>query len=99
VIAADGRDLSFVTVKVLDDAGTVVPNADNLIKFGIAGEGRIVGADNGLQTSDEPFRANYRGAFNGLCLAVLQSNEKSGSITLSARSDGLRESSIVVESK
>jgi beta-galactosidase len=99
VISADGKDLSFVTVKVLDEAGTLVPNADNLIHLSVSSEGRIVGVDNGLQTSHESFKAHDRKAFNGLCLSVIQSTEKAGRITLEARSDGLKESSIVIESK
>lgn len=99
VIAADGSDLSFVTVKVLDAEGTLVPRADNLINFEITGEGKITGVDNGLQTSAEPFKANYRKAFNGLCLAVVQSTEKAGRIALKATSEGLQEAAIVMESK
>jgi beta-galactosidase len=99
VIAADGKDLSFVTVKVLDEGGTLVPHADALVHFSISGDGKIAGVDNGLQTSDESFKANYRKAFNGMCLVVLQSNEKSGRITLKATSDGLKESTLVIDSK
>jgi beta-galactosidase len=76
-----------------------VPHADNLINFEIIGEGRIAGVDNGLQTSDEPFQANYRKAFNGLCLAVIQSSEKPGRITLKTTSEGLQEAAIVIDSK
>lgn len=99
VIAADGRDLSFVTVKVLDEEGNLTPRADNLINFEIVGAGRIAGVDNGLQTSAEPFQANYRKAFNGLCLAVIQSTEKAGRISLKATSEGLQEAAIDIESK
>ena len=98
-IKADGEDLSFITVKVLDEAGTLVPNADNLINFEISGEGSIAGVDNGLQTSMESFKANYRKAFNGLCLVVVQSTEKSGNITLKATSNGLKEAEINLETK
>jgi beta-galactosidase len=99
VITADGNDLSFVTVKVLDEGGTLAPHAGNLINFEISGEGKIAGVDNGLQTSLEPFKANHRKAFNGLCLAVVQSTEKPGKITLKATSEGLEEAAIVIESK
>jgi beta-galactosidase len=99
VISADGRDLSFVTVKVLDDQGTVVPDADNMIHFKISGEGRIAGVDNGCETDLEPFKANYRKAFNGLALVVVQSAEKAGKINLEASSDKLKPSTIVIETK
>ncbi|MGE5795348.1 MAG: glycoside hydrolase family 2 TIM barrel-domain containing protein, partial [Ignavibacteria bacterium] len=99
IIKADGEDLSFVTVKVLDEAGTLVPYADNLISFEISGEGSIAGVDNGLQTSMESFKANYRKAFNGLCLVVLQSGDKAGEIRLKAKSERLDEQEITIETR
>ncbi|MBN1155317.1 glycoside hydrolase family 2 protein [candidate division KSB1 bacterium] len=99
VITADGKDLSFITVKVVDEYGTLVPYADNLIHFEIEGEGFIAGVDNGCQTSHEPFRANYRKAFNGLCLVVVQTTETSGSITLTAKSIGIEGASISLKSR
>jgi beta-galactosidase len=99
IITADGKDLSFITVKILDAQGTLVPHADNLIHFNVSGCGKIVGVDNGLQTSMESFKASERKAFHGLCLAVIQSNEKAGGITLKATSDNLEESAIVIHSK
>jgi len=95
-IKADGSDLSFVTVRVLDAAGNVVPNADNLVNFKVSGNGFIAGVDNGFQASLEPFKANYRKAFHGLCLAILQATEKTGTIKLTASSAGLSSSSITI---
>ncbi len=98
-INADGSDLSFITVKVIDKDGTLVPNADNLIHFRIEGEGIIAGVDNGLQTSMESFKANYRKAFNGKCLVVVQSNEKPGGIILEATAESLEPAKIIINSK
>jgi beta-galactosidase len=97
VIKADDSDLSFVTVKVVDSYGTVVPHADNLIKFQLTGNGSIAGVDNGSQISHEPFKANYRKAFNGLALAIIQSHKTKGRIELQASSDGLLPASVVIE--
>jgi beta-galactosidase len=99
VIEADGSDLSFVTVRVVDANGTVVPHADNLINFQLTGNGSIAGVDNGSEISHEPFKANYRKAFNGLALAIIQSHKTKGRIELQARSDGLLPASIVIEAK
>jgi beta-galactosidase len=99
VIKADGSDLSFVTVKVVDRNGTVVPYADNLVRFEVAGKGLVAAVDNGSQTSHEPFKASYRKAFNGMCLAILQSKGKPGRITLKAVSDGLKPASVAIEAK
>lgn len=99
VISANGRDLSFITVKILDQNGTIVPGASNLVNFELKGEAFIAGVDNGCQTSHEPFKANYRKAFNGMCLVVVQSTEEPGNIVLKATSDGLDDSTIILRSK
>ena len=98
-IQSDGKDLSFITVRILDAEGNLVPDADNLVKFSIAGQGDIVGVDNGYQASMESFKAPYRKAFNGKCLAIIQSTEKSGKIKLQATSEGLQPMSINLKTK
>lgn len=99
MLSADGRDLSFVTVKVTDKDGNMVPDAANLINFKVEGEGSIAGVDNGYQASTEPFKANYRKAFNGMCLLIVQSTEKGGAITVTASSEGLEPVTLELTSK
>lgn len=98
-IKADGVDLSFVTVKVVDRNGTVVPSADNLIKFEVTGEGSIAGVDNGYQASHESFKAKQRKAFRGMALAIVQAKQKPGRIVLKATSDNLAPASLVISTK
>ncbi|MFB9843419.1 beta-galactosidase GalB [Mucilaginibacter ginsenosidivorans] len=98
-IKANGKDLSFVTVRILDKDGNVVPTADNLVNFKLNGNAFIAGVDNGSETDHDPFKANYRHAFNGLALAILQSNGKPGNITLDASSKGLTGATLVINSK
>ena len=98
-LTADGDDLSFVTAKVVDGKGTLVPDADNLIRFAIAGPGTIDGVDNGLETSLEPMKASEHKAFNGLCLAVVRSKDAPGEITLTAKADGLKDGTIRIQTK
>ncbi|HEY8782079.1 MAG TPA: beta-galactosidase GalB [Mucilaginibacter sp.] len=98
-IKADGKDLSFITVKILDKDGNLVPNADNLVNFKINGEAFIAGVDNGDEVSHAPFKANYRKAFNGLALAIVQTKEKPGAITFTATSAGLQGATVVLQAK
>jgi beta-galactosidase len=95
-IKADGVDLSFVTIKVVDRNGTVVPSADNLIKFELTGEGSIVGLDNGYQASNESFKGEQRKVFRGMALAIVQAKQKPGRIVLKATSDNLAPASVVI---
>jgi beta-galactosidase len=89
-IRADGDDLSFVTVRVEDAAGNLVPGADNLVRFSVEGAGRIAAVDNGNAASLEPFQADRRRAFESLALVVVRSRRgERGAIRLTAASDGL----------
>ena len=96
-IHANGEDLSFVTVKILDANGNLVPRADNLVQFAINDEAFIASVDNGDPVSHEPFKANYRKAFNGLALAIIQAKEKTGKVRLTATSQGLKPASIDID--
>lgn len=90
-------DLSFITVKVVDAQGNLVPDADNLVRFTISGAGYLAGVDNGLQTSTESFKKPFRKACNGLFLAIVGTRGKKGRIVLQAKSDGLVPSSIQLQ--
>ena len=88
-LRADGRDLSFVTVSVLDRAGVPVPTADHLIRFRLAGDGAIAGVDNGDQVSHASFKADRVRLFNGKALVIVRAGEREGTATLTAEADGL----------
>lgn len=96
-IAADGRDLSFVTVRVLDNSGLPAPTAKNSIRFTVEGPGEIVATDNGDPTSFVPFQSPERAAFNGLALAIVRGKPgRVGKIIVRAESAGLEAASAVV---
>jgi len=98
-IAADRRDVAHFTVKVLDAQGRVVPTADNEVTFEIQGEGKIIGVDGGNPVSHEDYKGKRIKAFNGLCLAIVQSTAKPGRIQLTATSPGLKSSSVAIATK
>jgi len=99
-IASDGRDLSFVTVRVLDRNGIAVPNAGNRIRFTIEGPGEIVATDNGDPTDMDAFPSHDRRAFSGLALAIVRAIPgKTGTITLRADGDHLKGASVTVDSR
>jgi beta-galactosidase len=99
-IAADGADLSYITVRVTDKSGLTVPSANNEINFTIAGPGEIIATDNGDATSFVSFQSPDRPAFNGLALAIVRSQKgESGAITVSAQSDALAAAKVTIHSK
>jgi beta-galactosidase len=98
-ISADGNDLSFVTAKVVDAAGNPVPDADDLIRFSVSGEGNLIATDNGSETSLVSFQDKDRKAFNGLCLAIIRSTDNKGNIEVTAAADGLSSARITINTK
>jgi beta-galactosidase len=98
VIRADGVDLSFVTVRVVDKNGLIAPRANNHIKFKITGPGEIVATDNGDPTNFEPFHATERNAFNGLCLVIIRGKPgQPGMIEIRADSTSLQGTSLTLQ--
>jgi beta-galactosidase len=108
VVRADGQDLAFVTVRVVDAKGRLVRaearGAGNLVRFTLGGGGAIAGIDNGDPTNHEPFvgatpsAAQHR-AFNGLALVVIRAPRSAGMMTLHAQADGFAPVSITVKAR
>ena len=91
--AADGRDVIHAVVDIVDADGRTVPTADNAVAFEVGGAARLIGVDSGAITLAESFHGSARHAFNGRCLAILQTTRVAGPIHVGARSPGLREAS------
>ena len=96
-IAADGRDVSVVTVSILDSKGRVVPDACPVLKLRLQGEGHILGVGNGNPSwlgSDHPADADCHEfqveAFNGYAQVLIQSNKTEGPLTLECSSADIK---------
>ncbi|HWR49708.1 MAG TPA: beta-galactosidase GalB [Bryobacteraceae bacterium] len=99
-IAADGNDLSFITVRIEDKDGNLCPMADNLVRFKVEGAGRIEAVDNGNAATVESFQADHRKAFSGMALVIVRSERgKPGRIQVNAASDGLDRSEALVTTR
>ena len=98
-IKADGRDLSFVTVKVVDKDGNLCPNADNLIRYSVKGDGFYRAGANGNPVSLELFHEPQMKLFSGMMTAIVQSTDKAGEITLIATAKGLKSAKIVIKTE
>lgn len=100
LISADGEDLCFITVNIGDQNGTMVPTADNKVRFTIEGPGKIVATDNGDPANLDSFSSNEREAYFGKLLVIVRSVKgKPGNIKITAWSPGLKNSTIEVRSK
>ena len=81
-IAADGNDLCFVTVTMVDQDGNMVPDADHQLTFEVEGQGAFKAACNGDATSLEPFTQPTMRLFHGQLVLVVQAAKSKGGITI-----------------
>jgi beta-galactosidase len=79
--------VALVTFEVVDSAGTVVPVANDRVRFTVTG-GEIVALDNADLQEHDPYRTDARRAFNGRGLAILRSRTP-GRMTATASAEGL----------
>jgi beta-galactosidase len=106
---ADGKDVSVVAVQVVDAHGLLVPDADTLIAFELAGPGKILGVGNGDPSSHEPEQflavegvaatAWRRSLFGGLAQILVGTTREPGEITLTATAKGLAPITLTLQSQ
>jgi len=99
VISADGHDLSYVTVSLVDKAGNLCPNADNQLKFEVEGAGQFKAVCNGDATSLEMFHNPTMKAFNGQLVVTIQSLMEEGDIKLIVSGAGIKEGNVILQGK
>lgn len=88
-LRADGQDLSFVTVELVDARGERCPDAARLVHFAIAGAGTLAAVGSSRPDVFESFQQSQRTTYEGRCLAIVRSTARAGTITLTASAAGL----------
>lgn len=94
--SANGLDLAYVTVTVVDKDGLVVQEATNDIKFDVNGAATIAGVANNNRLGDEHFVANHRRVNDGRCLLVLRSTRTAGKVQIKASATGLKSGTLTL---
>lgn len=98
-IKADGRDLAFINVKIVDKEGNFCPDETRQINFKVAGAGNYKAAANGNPASLESFQAPSMKLFSGQLTAIVQSGETPGNIIFEASAKGVRSAKINIHTK
>jgi len=97
-IESGDRDLSYITVSILDKDGNICPDAAPELQFAVTGDAAsIIGLDNGDPTNHEFFQGAQHKAFHGLALTILKSHgDATGDATLKITGDGLEPATVTV---
>ncbi|MEY4013029.1 MAG: hypothetical protein RIT22_2153, partial [Bacteroidota bacterium] len=97
-ITANGEDISFVTVSVVDKNGIPCPTASHQLKFKVSGAGSYRAACNGDATSLEMFHKDTMKLFSGKLVVLVQSSKTAGKIKLEVNGPGLKSSTLTLTS-
>ncbi|MBQ1974065.1 MAG: DUF4982 domain-containing protein, partial [Paraprevotella sp.] len=95
-LKADGQDLAFILIEVLDKQGVVCPNASNELTFSVKGRGKLIAAGNADIKELDTTVDNKHKVWKGRALAVVRSSMKSGKTTLTVSSPNLRSATVVL---
>jgi hypothetical protein len=95
-LAADGKDLAYITVRVVDKDGNLCQSDNRLVSFSVKGAGRYRAAANGDATSLDLFHLPKMPAFSGQLTAIVQSTEQSGEIVFEAKAKDLQTGTILL---
>ena len=95
-INADGRDLAYITVELIDSLGQVVSDSTHQVSFLIEGEGELLCGGNACPYDQTSFRSLTPKLFEGRALAIAQSTTTSGAFTVTVLCDTLPSQSITI---
>ncbi|TXK49353.1 glycoside hydrolase family 2 protein [Pontibacter qinzhouensis] len=99
IITADGQDISFVTVSVVDEKGNPYPLSNDQLTFSVSGNGKYLAACNGDATSLEQFHLPTMKLFSGKLVVLVQSTTKPGNIKLSVKGKNLKAAELLLQSR
>lgn len=99
VISADGQDLAYITLEVVDQKGIVVPDAEVDAEIEVKGTGKFLAAGSASFKDLEPTTTNRVRTYKGCALIVVRSTKKAGNITITAKSALKRTTTVLVKTK
>jgi beta-galactosidase len=97
-LQANGEDVAMIAAQILDSQDREVPTADSPLTFKVSGGGKLIGLGNGDPSCHEMDKADSRRAFNGLCMAIVQTSKSADEIHVEASSPGLESATVSLAS-
>ena len=89
-LKADGKDLGYYTVKVVDKDGNLCPFDGRLMKFDVSGAASYRASANGDPTCLDLFHLPQMHAFNGMLTVIVQAGQTPGDAALEVSAKGLK---------
>ena len=96
-LLADGHDVAFVMIDVIDDKGQLVPDAEIKLSAKVEGAGSLAGFGSGNPITDEDYTDNQTVSYRGHACAVLRSGYDNGKTSLTISAPGMEDKTITLE--
>ena len=95
-LTADGKDLAYLTVRVVDKDGNLCPADNRLVTFSVKGAGTFRAAANGDATCLDLFHLPRMHAFSGQLTAIVQTGTEAGQLVFEAKAKGLKSAKLTL---
>jgi beta-galactosidase len=90
ILKANNKDLSYITVELIDKNGNINPKGEHLINFSVLGDGEIIGVGNANPMSLESYQKSFRKTWKGRCIVIVKAGKTPGKIILKASGEQLK---------
>ncbi len=98
-LVANGDDLAYITIRVADKDGNIVPTDTRRIKFSVSGAGSFEATANGDPTSLLSFQKPEMDLFSGAATAIVRSANMKGSLRFRASTQGVKPVTLTIPVK
>lgn len=98
-LVANGKDLAYITIRMVDKNGNLCPSDSSLVKFYVKGAGKYRASANGNPCSLDPFQLPQMHLFSGEATAIVQTTDKVGTFSFTAKSKGVKSARCVLTAK
>lgn len=98
-LAADGTDIAYADVQIVDENGIPCPEAENVVRFSVSGPGVLQAVDNGDLLGEHGYHDSSLPAFRGKCGCVVKSTPEAGTVRLAVTAEGLEAAYLTLESR
>lgn len=89
-LKADGKDLAYITLRIVDKDGNLCPTDGRLVNFSVKGAGVYRASANGDPTCLDLFHLPKMHAFNGMLTVIVQASKVEGILELQAKANGIK---------
>lgn len=99
VMKADGHDLIYVNIEVVDAEGNLVPDAEVMLQAKVNGDAHLSGFGSSNPITDEDYTDDCTKTYRGRALAIIRSGYNESAIELCVEAEGMQAETVSLSSQ